>query len=198
MNVYFIRHGETHANENHQFAGFWDVDLTERGRMQAEIVSDKLRDIHFHKIFSSDLIRARRTCEPIARCRAVEPLYTEALREMNFGSWEGLTFGEIKANYPELLDKWFKSYDDFQVPSGESTKQMYRRVIDFYKKNVLEDERDKDINILFVAHGGVIQAILSHLCYGDVSGFWRFQVDNCSINRVEYVMGYPVIKSINK
>lgn len=198
MNIYFVRHGETYANENSQFAGFWDVELNERGRLQAEIVAEKLKDIKFDQIFVSDLQRARNTCNAIARYHENEPIVSERLREMNFGNWEGMKFSEIKEKDPELLQRWFDDYKLFKVPGGESTGEMYERVTGFYKEVIEPFDQESDSNLLFVAHGGVIQALLSYLCYDGLEGYWRFRIDNCSINQIEYVMGYPVVKAINK
>ncbi len=198
MNIYLIRHGETYANENSQFAGFWDVELNERGKIQAEIVAGKLKDIEFDKIFVSDLQRAKDTCDAIARNRTVTPIVSENLREMNFGNWEGLKFQEIKEKDPELLQQWFDDYKHFKVPNGESTAEMYHRVTQFFKSVVSDYNIEDDVNLLFVAHGGVIQSLLSYLCYDALEGYWRFHIENCGVNRIEYVMGMPVVKAINK
>ncbi|MBF4694032.1 alpha-ribazole phosphatase [Fusibacter ferrireducens] len=198
MNIYLIRHGETYANENSQFAGFWDVELNEKGKIQAEVVAEKLKDTVFDKIFVSDLQRAQNTCAAIARNRDVTPIVTENLREMNFGNWEGLKFEDIKARDPELLKQWFEDYKHFKVPGGESTAEMYERVTRFFKSVLSDYNTEEPVNLLFVAHGGVIQALLSYVCHGALEGYWQFRVENCGINRIEYVMGMPVIYAINK
>lgn len=77
-------------------------------------------------------------------------------------------------------------------------KEMFERVTKAYKDIIEPHSPDKDIKIAIIAHGGVIQSLLSYLCFGDNSGYWKFRVENCGINKLEYVMGYPVIQGINQ
>lgn len=198
MTIYLIRHGETTANVAKRFAGAWDVALTEKGVGQAILTGEKLKDIAFDAVYCSDLNRAHETANLICKHQSVSPIALESLREMNFGIWEGKMFDEIKAHDSELLDKWFSDFDAFKVPEGESVKEMFERVTKAYKNIIEPYSLDADVKIAIIAHGGVIQALLSHLCYGDNSGYWRFRIDNCGINKVHYSMGYPVVQAINQ
>ena len=198
MKIYLIRHGETTANEEKRFAGVMDVALTQKGEMQAKQAGEKLKNIEFDAFFSSDLKRAIDSAVIIGEHNAHKPTVIPELREMNFGIWEGKKMSEIKAHHGALLDQWFKDFDDFVVPEGESVKEMFERVTKAYKEIIEPYNMDDDVKIAIIAHGGVIQALLSYLCYGDNTGYWRFRVDNCGINTIEYVMGYPVIRGLNQ
>ena len=198
MKIYLIRHGETTANVEKKFAGVWNVDLTDKGIAQAVLTSEKLKDIQFDEVYCSSLKRAMDTADIIVKHQAKKPVVMDALMEMNFGIWEGKSFGEIKASAPDLLDQWFKDFEHFVVPEGESVKEMFERVTKAYKGIIEPYSPDDDVKICIVAHGGVIQALLSYFCFGDNSGYWKFRVENCGINRIEYVMGYPVIQAINQ
>ena len=170
MTIYLIRHGETTANVEKKFAGVWDVDLTEKGVAQAVLAGEKLKGIHFDEIYCSSLKRAFDTAQIIVKHQEKAPVVLNALKEMNFGIWEGKDFSEIKASEPMLLDQWFKDFDNFVVPEGESVKEMFERVTKAYKDIIEPHSPDKDIKIAIIAHGGVIQSLLSYLCFGDNSG----------------------------
>lgn len=198
MTVYLIRHGETTANASKTFAGISDVDLTEKGISQAEVAAEKLKDIKLDAVFSSDLKRAKETAHKIAEKQDLHIQAIDAFREMNFGIWEGKKFAEIKASDPERLQLWFDDFEHFVVPEGESVKEMFERVTEAYKQIITKFGADSDKQVAIVAHGGVIQALLSFLCFDNVSGYWKFRVDNCGINKIEYVMGESVIQGLNQ
>lgn len=197
MFIYLIRHGETFANVAKEFAGITDVALTENGKEQAKEAMSKLSNVAFDHVYSSDLIRAHHTALKICEAQSIQPMPLKELREMNFGIWEGKTFKEIQKSDPERLNSWFVDFENFKVPEGESVKEMFERVTNAYKKIIEPHSLDSDTKIAIVAHGGVIQALLSYLCYENESGYWKFKIDNCGINKIEYVMGYPVIQGIN-
>ena len=198
MKVYLIRHGETTANSEKRFAGVMDVSLTPKGELQAEQAGEKLKTVEFDAFYCSDLKRAMDSATIIGKYQTLKPTVLSELREMNFGIWEGKRMAEIKDQDSVLLDKWFKDFDNFVVPSGESVKEMFERVTKAYKKIIEPYNPDDDVKIAIVAHGGVIQALMSYLCYGDNTGYWRFRIDNCGINTIEYVMGYPVVRGLNQ
>lgn len=198
MKIYLIRHGETTANDEKRFAGVLNVNLTEKGVGQAVLTGEKLKEIAFDAIYSSDLIRAQETARLISTHQAVSPVILPSLREMNFGIWEGLKMAEIKEKDGELINQWFVDFEHFVVPEGESVKEMFERVTEAYNKIIAPYSKDDDIKIAIVAHGGVIQALMSYLCFGDNTGYWKFRIENCGIAIVEYVMGYPVIRALNQ
>lgn len=198
MHVYLIRHGETTANYENLFAGVLDVELTEKGIRQAQTARDKLKNISFNAIYCSDLKRAVHTAMIISEPHNVEIVKLEALQEMNFGIWEGKTIHEIRATSEGLFNDWIMDYENFKVPEGESVKELFERVINAYKRIIGSYDIESSENIAIVAHGGVIQVLLSYFCYDDNSGYWRFRIENCGINKIEYVMKYPVIQGINQ
>lgn len=197
MNVYLVRHGQTFANAEKKFAGIWDVALNEIGIEQAKKASEKLKHIKFDKIFASDLQRAFHTATYIAEPHQMEVVPFPAFREINFGDWEGKTYEEIKALDKDGMSKWIADYQSFDAHGGESVEAVYQRTSKAFDEIIASYDKNSEANVLIVAHGGVIQTLLTHICYGDLSGYWRFGIDNCGVNRVEYVMGYAVIKSLN-
>jgi len=199
MRVYFIRHGETYANAEKRFAGHWDVDLNENGKQQAELIGVALKAIKFEGALVSDLNRAVETSKAIIQYHDyLEPIVSETMREMNFGEWEQANFKEIETTAPEALNTWFQDFENFKTPGGESVTEMYERVVNAYNSFIESYDKSADINLLVVAHGGVIQALLSYLCFNNSSGYWKFRIQNCTVNMIEYSMGLPVVNCINQ
>src|SRR5215472_5236918 len=95
--IWLVRHGLTEWNTQQRFCGHSDVTLSAQGRVQARWLARRLQEEKISTIYSSDLSRARDTAEIIAsrRTQAVPVKASPAWREIDFGAWEGLTYGEI-------------------------------------------------------------------------------------------------------
>jgi broad specificity phosphatase PhoE len=160
--IYMVRHGETHANANEVVGGHTDTELTPKGEAQAKALGEKLFHIEFDQVFSSDLVRAKRTAELILLEKKLVVNTTNLIRERNWGSFEGKTRVEFREQNQELLqqfdqlsedEKWkFKYGEDF-----ESNQELYDRVILFLRE-VGATYIGK--NILVVSHGGVLRTLL--------------------------------------
>jgi len=126
MELIVVRHGRTAWNAQRRFQGHSDVPLDEEGRAQARALASLLRDERFDYAVCSDLARARETAEIILAGRDPSPVGDAGWREMRFGAWEGLTWEEITAGYPEP-DPEKKM--PFRIPvGGESFDELCVRV----------------------------------------------------------------------
>ena len=92
MKLYFIRHGESRANEQGAFAGQWDAPLTERGRQQAAYTAEFLRNVPLTAVYASDLSRALDTGRMIADVPRLPVRPLSSLREIDAGQWERQPF----------------------------------------------------------------------------------------------------------
>ncbi len=180
--VYLIRHGESELNRQKRFAGWTDCCLTDLGINQATEAALRMADIgSVEAVFSSDLIRAKKTAQIIAD-KLERPLHiSQALRETNLGAWEALTFEEIEDRDPELLKQWFTDLENFAYPGGESIKSVIARS-DAFIRSVLADYD----SILVVAHAGIISLLLSHWLVGDGNHSNSFSVKNAKIQRLVF------------
>src|SRR5215211_4081703 len=112
MNLFLVRHGRSGGNVTGRIQGWSDIDLTEEGARQAEQTGAFLarytreQGLPIAGIYSSDLRRAWHTAAALGRHlgRPVAP--EPGLREMHFGSVEGLTPDEFSARYPDLVQRW--------------------------------------------------------------------------------------------
>ncbi len=178
--VYLIRHGESEMNRQKRFAGWTDCNLTDLGINQATEAALRMAEVgHVDAIFSSDLVRAKKTAQIIAD-KLERPLtISQALRETNLGAWEALTIEEIEDRDPQLLKQWFIDLDNFAYPGGEAIADVIKRSDAFIRSMI----RDHD-SILIVAHAGVISLLLSHWLVGDCNHSNSFLVKNAKIQRL--------------
>jgi broad specificity phosphatase PhoE len=101
MEFIVVRHGRTAWNAERRFQGHTDVPLDEEGRAQAHALASLVRNERFDYAVCSDLARARETAQIILAGRDTPRGADAGWREMRFGRWEGLTWSEITARYPE-------------------------------------------------------------------------------------------------
>lgn len=153
--VYFVRHGETAANLTNTVQGQLDYPLDDAGLRQADAVAERLKDMKFDVIYSSDLSRAAATAEKISGGRKV--IKDPALREWMLGEWQTRTIQDIKKLYPEEYRKFTNDDPDFVPSGGESSAGFRRRAADFLKKVHAECSGR---TVLCVSHGGFIKQIL--------------------------------------
>ncbi|MDQ7025407.1 MAG: histidine phosphatase family protein [Anaerolineae bacterium] len=126
--VMFIRPGETAWNKNGRWQGHVAVPLNEHGQAQAKRLAKFIRPIGLTALYSSDLRRARDTAEIIAQYTDLKPIYDPRLRERGMGDWQGMTLDEIVVWYPESYQRVQADPQGFQVPGGESRRQVAERV----------------------------------------------------------------------
>lgn len=181
--VYLVRHGETTWNSLLKFQGQTDIPLSERGRRQAELLAQRLADEEFQTCYASDLSRAFETAEILVKPHglAVHPI--PALRELNFGAWEGLTIPEIKTIYSEEIKQWWESPLTTRIPRGETLAEMVGRSTLAIKKII---NSNSEGNVLVVSHGGAIRSIVGTVLGMDLNQYWRLRLDNASLNIVDF------------
>ena len=144
-----VRHGETDWNRDRRVQGHTDVPLNDEGRSQARTLAATLDCQEFAAIYSSDLARALETAKIIAEPCGLEVTPVEALREKDFGTWEGLTDVEILTRFP---DAHATGWGD-----GESTEELATRVLQAVDEIGAEHP---DEAVIVVTHGGPLRALL--------------------------------------
>jgi probable phosphoglycerate mutase len=151
--ILLARHGETDWNRQGRFQGHADPPLNETGRAQAAELAAELEGVGLAAVYSSPLGRALETAQLVAAEHGLEPVAVDALREVDVGSWEGLTRAEVEARFPEQLARWL-DYDQ-GWEDGESYEEMGRRVVAALLELAAAHEGER---ILGVTHGGPIRA----------------------------------------
>ena len=194
---FLVRHGETDWNVEGRAQGQMHVPLNDRGLVQAEAIAARLRPMRFTAVYASDLRRVTQTAELIMRGRDVPLVTLPALRERGFGEWEGLTFTEMEARFPERYAALFSGDDTSAAPGGESERQLYERVAAGVDR-LLEAHSGDDGNLLMVAHGGSLCATIVRLLALPSGSMERFSSGNCGLSIVTvYEGGFAALDLMN-
>ena len=160
-----IQHAQSEQHVNGMIGSWTDWDLTELGKEHAENIGRKLSAelqgqacAQAWKIYSSDLLRTRRTAEPLARYMGLEVEYLPKLREHNIGE----ACGKSKEWCNQHRNWPLHSFDDRLFPSAESWREFWDRVTEVCNE-IIADEAE---NIILVAHGGTL-AVWHHAWLGE-------------------------------
>lgn len=189
-----VRHGETIWNSELRYQGQKDIPLNDIGRAQAERVRERLAHEEFTAVYSSDLERASRTAAVIARGRGVPHECLVELREANFGDWEGLTYAEASARFPDVAKARRDDPERTQPPNGESLAQVRERALAAVDRLLA---RHADETILISGHGGPLRALLCGLLGLDLRFAWRLRLDNCSLSIVDTYPEGAILSLLN-
>jgi broad specificity phosphatase PhoE len=141
-----IRHGDTEWSRNGRHTGRTDLDLLPEGEERAAALGPKLARFEFAAVWTSPLLRARRTCElaGLGQGAVIDP----DLSEWDYGAYEGRTTPEIRAERPG-----WDLFDD-GAPGGERAAEVGRRV-----DRVIDRVRAVDGDVACVAHGHVLRVL---------------------------------------
>jgi probable phosphoglycerate mutase len=150
--ILLARHGETDWNREGRFQGHADAPLNELGRAQARDLAQRLASTPFSAVYSSDLSRARETAEILAVSHGVPVIVDPGLREVDVGSWSGLTRAEIAKRFP-----------DAEHHDGETRDEHLARVLAAVERIAHGHSGER---ILIVSHGGSLRALRRH-CTGE-------------------------------
>ncbi|MGW8781166.1 bifunctional RNase H/acid phosphatase [Streptomyces sp. NPDC055796] len=148
-----LRHGETALTPQKRFSGSGgtDPELSEAGRRQAAAVAEALAARGtIQTIVCSPLRRCRETAQAVADRLGLTVTVEEGLREVDFGAWEGLTFGEVRERFPDDLQAWLDSPKAAPTGGGESFTAATRRI---------SATRDR----LLAAHAGRTVLLVTHV-----------------------------------
>lgn len=179
-----IRHGETAWNVDTRIQGHTDIGLNDTGRWQAQRVGQALADEPKAAVYASDLQRAADTARAIAQAHAGGPLTVRLdprLRERHFGHFEGLSFAEIEAQWPQDAQAWRTRVPHWAPTGGESLLQVRERIrhtLDTLARAHLGEQ------VVVVAHGGILDMVYRLASGQDLQAPRTWHLGNAAINRL--------------
>ncbi|WP_017208913.1 histidine phosphatase family protein [Clostridium beijerinckii] len=190
-----IRHGETEWNALGKFQGCTDIELSEEGIKQAQILRNRLNG-EFDWIYASPLSRAFKTANILASIADKEVIIEPEIREINFGEWEGLTVKQISEKYPDVFKAWRTDKKESYICGGDSS---IRNAVGRAKKCILEIvSKHKGEKIVIVAHGGIIKAGLIGIFDWDMTMYHKVALGNTCINKITFNDDLmPMLVSLN-
>lgn len=191
LRLYLVRHGEPDAED--LLYGHSDVPLSPRGERQAAAAARALGHLPLAAVLSSDLRRAARGAELIARGRELAPVLSPALREMHLGALERLTFSDARASLPELVGRRYEDMLDFRMPGGgESVRDVAERVLPCVHQAILRFARaplrgrqSDPPALALVAHNTVNRVLLACAAGLGPEGYTRFEQAFGAISRID-------------
>jgi probable phosphoglycerate mutase len=161
LKIWLLRHAESEWNAAGRWQGHGDPSLSERGRSevaaQAAAVARRLKGDRPLALFSSDLRRAIETAKFFARALGIEATEVSSLRELDVGTWTGLTREEIEAEDPDTLAAFESENPEVRPGGGETRGEIRIRA-----RAAVEalSAAHPDADLLLVVHLGVMRALV--------------------------------------
>jgi broad specificity phosphatase PhoE/ribonuclease HI len=180
-----VRHGETEMTAQRRYSGRGDVALSARGREQARAVGARVAGLtpKPSAVVSSPLSRCRATAREIAKALAGPPVRTDPdLIECDFGEWEGLTFADVRAGWPDAVAQWLAS-PAVAPPGGESFDQVTVRV-NRAVEHLLDENAGQ--SVVVVSHVTPIKLILRDALRGGEGFLHRLYLDAAGLSIVDF------------
>lgn len=169
MTLWLVRHGETEWSLSGRHTGTTDIPLTPEGELQSKAIGHLLAGRRFDTVRSSAMARARHTAELAGfGDRTVE---MEALHEVDYGDFEGLTTEEIIQTHP----RWELFRDG--CPSGESPDQMSARM-----DRICDEIRASSGNVLLFGHGHCFRALAVRYLGSPIRAAAQMRLDAGSVS----------------
>lgn len=183
MHIYLIRHGRqntTLCNVN--------VELSQEGLMQADLLGKRLAGYNIDVIYSSHLIRAVQTAQIVNQYIQMNHYIRENIAEISFGDMEGKSNEYINQHYAKFKVEQMKLEKDLPYPGGECGMDVYQRAMETIKEIVESDYK----KVAVVTHGGVIRALVSGLLGMDMAKklLLGYSLENTSITELVYDKKY--------
>lgn len=193
--MYLIRHGQVAGYDQPRYNGQTDVALTDYGVEQYHLLKDRLADTKISACYTSDLTRCTTGAGIICKSFGIEPTPRRELRELNIGEWEGLTWQEIKASWPEGWQARLNDLVNYRVPGGENLLDVEARVMPVIAEIV---ERHKGQEVLVVGHGGVNRIVLLNAIGAPLAGMFNIEQNYGCLNIIDYYAdGRATVKLLN-
>lgn len=176
--IILVRHASTSHNENGLWQGRTDYELSEKGRMEAALLSEQLKDEAFDIVFHSPMKRVVQTAEIINKHHKAPFKVVDGFIEIDLGDFDGAKHTDILRKHPEIHRNWVLDID-VPIPGGESFNDIYERI----RPGVEEVLASAHKKILVVGHAMVNRAILGRIMDMGPIPARKFRVENGAYSR---------------
>jgi broad specificity phosphatase PhoE len=169
-----------------------DVHLSQDGRMQAELLPERLTDVPVGAVYCSPLERTRETGRTLADARGLPLQLCDGLLEIDYGDWTGRHLDELRGD--ETWRQWNTFRSGHRPPRGESTIEIQARVM---SQLVRLKERHGDECVALITHGDIIKAALAYCTGAPLDLFHRVEISPASISVLMIADHGPWVACIN-
>jgi broad specificity phosphatase PhoE/ribonuclease HI len=182
-----VRHGATSLTAEKRFSGGLagsNPGLTDEGRAQVREVADWLAPIGeaVDVVVTSPVCRTRESAEIVAERLGATLVEEPGFAEMEFGSWDGMTFAEVRDRRPAEIDAWL-GHLDVAPGGGETFREVEKRVEDALSR-VLETYAGK--TVVVVSHVTPIKILVAHAVDAPLSALFRMELSTASVSVVSF------------
>jgi alpha-ribazole phosphatase len=193
--IYLVRHGQVEGFEEKRYNGQADICLTPEGAAQYGLLQMRLQKKTIHAVYSSDLSRCLEGARQLARPYGLAPVAKPELRELHIGDWEGKTWKELQATYPEQWQARLNDIVHYRVPGGESLLDMAQRVRPVISEIVAAHLGEE---LLVIGHGGVNRVILLDAIGAPLDRLFHIEQAFGCLNVIDYFAdGKSVVQLLN-
>jgi broad specificity phosphatase PhoE len=193
LRVFLVRHGEVEDHQEGRLNGHKDVALSELGEKQMAGVAKELCKRPIRAVYCSDLYRARKGAELVAKKLKLKVHALPELREIDFGEMSGLGWREVLVRMGGNADKLINWVDN-RFPGGENLIDLRDRVMPAYQKIIQKENGE----VAIFAHGGTNRMIIFSEFNLDYKSFFNFEQSYACVNILDYFqVGMKVLKLMN-
>ncbi|MBR5381854.1 MAG: histidine phosphatase family protein [Oscillospiraceae bacterium] len=181
--VYLIRHAEAEGNLYRRMHGWYNSAITVRGERQLSELAARFRGVRLDAVYSSDLNRAVKTAEAVAREAGLPVIATKRLREVCLGAWEDRPWGEATAFQPQQLLYFNNDPEKWSIEGGEPFERTQARMLSALTELAAAHDGG---TIAAVSHGAAIRAALAailHVPSAEISTIRH--CDNTAVTELE-------------
>lgn len=190
-----LRHGQTALSAERRFAGRGDIPLTDLGHQQAAATAAALaRRSGIDLVITSPLRRTLETARAVSAAAGLPMSVDDGLVETDFGSWEGMTFGEVMARWPDEIAAWMAD-PEVAPPGGESFAAVGVRVNAALDRILAESAGQ---TIVIVSHVTPIKSIVCRALLAPTAALFRFHLDVAALSEAAWFADGPaLLRSLN-
>ena len=176
-----IRHGEVEARYQRVFGGRTDMELSPLGQEQARQLAAHLRPTHVDAAYVSPLRRAQQTMAALAATNGCQPVVLDDLREVDFGTWTGLSWEEVRTRFGCSPFEWLEQLSQDAIPEAEPVEAFRARAARALERITTAHPNQ---TVAAVCHGGVIRMMLAILLELPLPRTNAFGIDYASVTQV--------------
>lgn len=187
-----VRHGVTDHTIDKLFSGGLgssNPPLNDEGREQARATGEWLAPLSgtFDALVSSPVRRTRETAEILAEFFDLEIEEEHGIAEMEFGTWDGMSFTEVHEKWPDEISSWLGDLES-APHGGESFRAVEKRVL---------EGRDRMVSsyagrtVVVVSHVTPIKTLVADALGAPLDAVYRMELAPASVTVISYFRGGP-------
>ncbi len=158
--IYLVRHAEAEGNLYRRIHGWYDALVTDNGFAQMKCLEERFRDIPVDTVWSSDLYRTKTTARAVYEPKGLTLQTDPQLRELNFGTWEDKTWGEVYQHEEDEIIRFNASDPTWRAPGGENLAEAGARLQQAITR-IARENPNKTVAIF--SHGTAIRQFLANV-----------------------------------